>query len=54
MTNETFSTRATAKRNEYLLKTEDLLTANKSSYFNTFKTHFCQICTQIHQMQTSS
>ena len=54
MTNEDFSTRAAAIRNEYLLKTEGLFTANKSSYFNAFKTHFCQICSQIQQMQASS
>ena len=46
-----FLTLAQTKRNASLLKTEDLFTSNKSSWFAAFARHFTQTCTQIQLMQ---
>ena len=46
-----FLTLAQTKRNASLLKTEDLFTSNKSSWFTAFARHFTQTCTQIQLMQ---
>ena len=49
-----FLSNAKIRRNEYLLKTEDLFTTNKSSYFPAFQTHFNQTCAHIQKMQSTS
>jgi uncharacterized protein YjbI with pentapeptide repeats len=52
--NEDFLTRAENKRNEYLLKTEELFVANKDRWFADFADHFLDICTQIKKCQSES
>ena len=51
---EDFTTRANVKRNEYLLKTEELFVTNKAAWFSAFASHFRQICAQIRKMQEES
>ena len=49
-----FINRANTKRNEYLLMTEELFTANKTGWLASFASHFQDVCAQIHQQQERS
>ena len=46
-----FIIRANEKRNEYLLKTEELFLINKNRWFANFVEHFRDLCTQIRKLQ---
>ena len=54
MMNKDFITRADTKKNEYLLKTEDLFVINKDKWFADFAKHFRDICAQIQKQQIES
>jgi uncharacterized protein YjbI with pentapeptide repeats len=49
-----FTARADTKRNEYLLLTEELFTANITGWFAGFASHFRDVCAQIRQQQECS
>ena len=46
-----FINQANIKRNEYLLKTEDLFTCNRKTWSDSFAVHFEEICANIWQEQ---
>ena len=52
--NEDFINQAKKKRNEYLLKTEELFRTQKNRWLADFAKHFCTICTQIRKGQDES
>ena len=48
---EDFINQANIKRNDYLLKTEELFIANKDKWFSDFAMHFLKLFTQIQKLQ---
>ena len=49
--NEDFLSRAMVKRNEYLLKTEELFVVNKNKWFADFAGHFLDLCSQMRDLK---
>ena len=52
--NEDFIKRANIKRNEYLLKTEELFVANKNRWFADFTCYFKDMCYKLRKWQDES
>ncbi|MCL2152304.1 MAG: hypothetical protein FWH57_04995 [Oscillospiraceae bacterium] len=48
---EDFIKRAIIKRDDYLLKTEELFVSNKNLWLNDFAEHFQSVCDKIRKMQ---
>ena len=49
-----FIVRANVNRSTYLLQTEALFVANKSTWFDTLAEHFISVCDQIQKMQAET